>query len=183
MNIKNIAIVLTVLMVGIAAMLFMQKGNYVKQAKESYEATTKTSYDNTVNAINLVNTAAGTTKMLWAMTSEAIQEAKTSQDMAKLEAKYFPATKGSNSISQKTRRFEAAVGSPYYIVTTFDKVDEDKKNNLKTLAGIKSIDVSALLGNPTVAVEEEEGEEEAEEVEEAPAPKKQAKKGKKGKKR
>ena len=157
----------------------------MNQAKESYEATTKTSYEQTVKAIGHVNTAASTTKMLWALTSEAIQEAKTSQDMAKLEAKYFPATKGSNSISQKTRRFEAAVGSPYYIVTTFDKVDEDKKNNLKTLSGIKSIDVSALLGNPTVAEEEEEGEEEAEEVEEAPAPKKQAKakKAKKGKKR
>ena len=34
MNIKNIAIVLTVLVVVIAVTLFMQKGNYVTEAKE-----------------------------------------------------------------------------------------------------------------------------------------------------
>jgi hypothetical protein len=100
--------------------------------------------------------------MLWALTCDAVQGAKTSQDMAKLEGKYFPATKGSNSISQKTRRFEPTAA--YYIVTTFDKVDVDKKTDLKTLAGLKSIDVGALLGNATIAAaaveeEEEEGEE------------------------
>ena len=40
MNIKNIAIVLTVLLVAIAAMLLMQKGNYVDQATEHYNKTT-----------------------------------------------------------------------------------------------------------------------------------------------
>ena len=44
MNIKNIAIVLTVLVVAIAAMLFMQKGNYVTQATEHYNKTTGNSF-------------------------------------------------------------------------------------------------------------------------------------------
>ena len=83
--------------------------------------------------------------------------------MAKLEAKYFPTTKGSNSIANKTRRFEAT--SAYFIVSSFDKVDVDKKTDLKTLSGLKSIDVSALLGEAVAAEEMPEGEEE-EEVEE-----------------
>ena len=110
--------------------------------------------------------------------------------MAKLEAKYFPTTKGANSIANKTRRFEAT--SAYFIVSSFDKVDVDKKTDLKTLSGLNSIDVSALYGEFVAAQEEEvEGEEEEEgeeAVEEAPAPAKPAKaakgkKGKKGKKR
>ena len=166
MNIKNIAIVLTVLVVAIAAMLFMQKGNYVTQATEHYNKTTGNSFKGSSKIIEYVNSTAGTTKMLWALTCDAVQGAKTSQDMAKLEGKYFPATKGSNSISQKTRRFEPTAA--YYIVATFDKVDVDKKTDLKTLAGLKSIDVGALLGNATIAAaaveeEEEEGEEEGEE--------------------
>ena len=41
------------------------------------------------------------------------------------------------------------------------KVDVDKKTDLKTLSGLKSIDVSALLGDASSAQEEElpEGEE------------------------
>ena len=118
MNIKNIAIVLSVLVVAIAAMLFMQKGNYVTQATEHYVKTTGNSFKGSSKIIEYVNSTAGTTKMLWALTCDAVQGAKTSQDMAKLEGKYFPATKGSNSISQKTRRFEPTAA--YYIVTTFD---------------------------------------------------------------
>ena len=163
MNIKNIAIVLSVLVVAIAAMLFMQKGNYVTQATEHYVKTTGNSFKGSSKIIEYVNSTAGTTKMLWALTCDAVQGAKTSQDMAKLEGKYFPATKGSNSISQKTRRFEPTAA--YSIVTTFDKVDVDKKTDLKTLSGLKSIDVSTLLGNAVIAAaaEEEEGEEEGEE--------------------
>ena len=44
MNLKNIAIALTVLVFGLIAMLFMQKGNYVNQAKEHYDATTAKSF-------------------------------------------------------------------------------------------------------------------------------------------
>ena len=78
------------------------------------------------------------------------------------------------------------------IVSTFDKEVMDKDAKIKILSGLKSVDVSTLMGEPLAVEEEEEvaeDEEEAEEeVEEAPAPKKQAKgakgkKGKKGKKR
>ena len=164
MNIKNISIVLTVLLVFIAAMVLMQKGNYVDQATEHYKKTTDASYKGGQKILEYVNNSVDVNKLVWAMSVEALQTVKTSQDMAKLEAKYFPTTKGSNSIANKTRRFEAT--SAYFIVSNFDKVDEDKKNNLKTLSGLRSIDVGALMGEAPVAAEEEMPEGEEEEVDE-----------------
>jgi len=157
MNIKNISIVLTVLLVFIAALVLMQKGNYVDQATEHYKKTTDASFNGGKKILEYVNNSVDVNKLVWAMAVEANQTVKTSQDMAKLEAKYFPTTKGSNSIANKTRRFEAT--SAYFIVSTFDKVDEDKKNNLKTLSNLKSIDVGALMGVAAAPVEEPEGEE------------------------
>jgi len=81
--------------------------------------------------------------------------------MARLEAKFFPATKGSNSIANKTRRFEAS--SANVIVSTFGKVEEDKKTGVKSLADLQSVDVSVLLGNVATATASEETEEEGEE--------------------
>ncbi len=162
MNIKTIAIVLSVLVVALAATLLMQKGSYVSQATEHYNKTTSNTFKGSSKIVEYVCSSIDQNKLLWAMTSEALQNVKTSQDMAKLEAKYFPTTKGSNSIANKTRRFEAT--SAYYVVSSFAKVDEDKKSGLKTLSGLQSIDVSALLGKaaPVAAAEEveEEGEEE-----------------------
>lgn len=163
MNIKNISIVLTVLLVFIAAMVLMQKGNYVDQAMEHYKKTTDASYKGGQKILEYVNNSVDVNKLVWAMAVEANQTVKTSQDMAKLEAKYFPTTKGANSIANKTRRFEAT--SAYFIVSTFDKVDVDKKTDLKTLSGLKSIDVGALMGDAPAAVEEPEGEELEEEEE------------------
>ena len=159
MNIKTISIVLSVLLVLVAATVLMQKGNYVSQATEHYEKTTGSTFKGATKILEYVNNSVDVNKLLWAMAVEANQTVKTSQDMAKLEAKYFPTTKGANSIANKTRRFEAT--SAYFIVSTFDKVDEDKKTNLKTLSGLKSIDVGALMGEAPVAQEEEmpEGEE------------------------
>lgn len=157
MNIKNISIVLTVLLVFIAALVLMQKGNYVDQATEHYNKTTDASFKGGKKILEYVNNSVDVNKLVWAMAVEANQTVKTSQDMARLEAKYFPTTKGSNNIGQKTRRFEAT--SAYFIVSTFDKVDVDKKTDLKTLSGLKSIDVGALMGEATATVEEPEGEE------------------------
>lgn len=189
MNSKNIAIVLSILVVAIAALVLMQKGNYVSQATEAYNTATESSFNAGSKILEYVNNSADVNKLVWALACEAKQTVKTSQDMAKLEAKYFPTTKGANSIANKTRRFEAT--SAYFIVSSFDKVDVDKKTELKTLSDLNSIDVSALYGEFVAAQEEEvEGEEEEgdEAVEEAPAPAKPAKaakgkKGKKGKKR
>ena len=164
MNIKNISIVLTVLLVFIAALVLMQKGNYVDQATEHYNKTTESSFKGGKKILEYVNNSVDVNKLVWAMAVEANQTVKTSQDMAKLEAKYFPTTKGANSIANKTRRFEAT--SAYFIVSNFDKVDVDKKTDLKTLSGLKSIDVGALMGDAPAAVEEPEGEEEEEEGEE-----------------
>lgn len=160
MNIKNISIVLTILLVAIAATVLMQKGNYVSQATEHYTKTTEASFNGGKKILEYVNNSADVNKLVWAMACEASQTAKTSPDLAKLEAKYFPTTKGSNSIANKTRRFEAT--SAYFIVSSFDKVDVDKKTDLKTLSGLKFIDVSALLGEAVAAEEIPEGEEEEE---------------------
>lgn len=162
MNIKNIAIVLTVLLVGIAAMLLMQKGNYVDQATEHYNKTTQNTYKATSKIVEYVGNSIDVNKMVWALACEGIQTAKSSQDMAKLEAKYFPATKGSNSKVKMTRHFEASTF--YFIDSKFDKVDTDKKTDVWFLNNLSSIDVSALLGLVTPAAtapseEEEEYEE------------------------
>ena len=162
MNIKNIAIVLTVLLVAIAAMLLMQKGNYVDQATEHYNKTTQNTYKATSKIVEYVGNSIDVNKMVWALACEGIQTAKSSQDMAKLEAKYFPATKGSNSKVKMTRHFEASTF--YFIDSKFDKVDVDKKTDVWYLTNLSSIDVSALLGLVTPAAtapseEEEEYEE------------------------
>lgn len=162
MNIKNIAIVLTVLLVAIAAMLLMQKGNYVDQATEHYNKTTQNTFKATSKIVEYVSNSIDVNKMVWALACEGIQTAKSSQDMAKLEAKYFPATKGSNSKVKMTRHFEASTF--YFIDSKFDKVDTDKKTDVWFLNNLSSIDVSALLGLVTPAAtapseEEDEYEE------------------------
>ena len=191
MNVKNISIALTVLVIALLATLLMQKGSYVSQATEHYTKTTTNSYKGASKIIEYVNNSIDVNKGVWTLACEAVQTVKTSQDQARLESKYFPATKGSMSIANMTRRFEAT--GAYYIVSKFSKVEVDKKTEVKSLAGLVSVNVNALVGNPGEEIaEEEEGEEGAEEaVEEAPAPKKPAKaakaakgkKGKKGKKR
>ena len=164
MNLKNISIALTVLVFGVIAMLFMQKGNYVNQAKEHYDATTAKSFKGNSMVLELVNNGIEMNKQTWAIACEALQTVKNSQDMARLEAKFFPATKGSNSIANKTRRVEAS--SANVIVSTFAKVEEDKKTGVKSLAGLQSVDVSVLLGNVAAAAasddsaDEEGGDEE-----------------------
>ena len=191
MNVKTISIALTVLVVALLATLLMQKSGYVSQATEHYEKTTTKSYKGASQIVEYVNNSIETNKGVWALACEAVQSVKTSQDQARLEAKHFPSTKGSMSIANMTRRFEAT--GAYYIISKFSKVEVDKKTEVKSLAGLVSVNVNALVGNPGEEIaEEEEGEEGAEEaVEEAPAPKKAAKpvkaakgkKGKKGKKR
>ena len=191
MNVKNISIALTVLVIALLATLLMQKGSYVSQATEHYTKTTTNSYKGASKIIEYVNNSIDVNKGVWSLACEAVQTVKTSQDQARLESKYFPSTKGSMSVANMTRRFEAT--GAYYIVSKFSKVEVDKKTEVKSLAGLVSVNVNALVGNPGEEIEEaEEGEDGAEEaVEEAPAPKKAAKpakaakgkKGKKGKKR
>jgi hypothetical protein len=161
MNLKNISIALTVLVFGVIAMLFMQKGNYVNQAREHYEATTSKSFKGNSMVLELVNNAIDMNKATWAIACEGLQSAKSSQDMAKLEAKFFPATKGSMSITNKTRRFEAS--SANVIVSTFGKVEENKKTGVKSLVDLQSVDVSVLLGKVAPVAEEAAEEEGAEE--------------------
>ena len=162
MNLKNISIALTVLVFGVIAMLFMQKGNYVNQAKEHYEVTTAKSFKGNSMVLELVNNAIDMNKQTWAIACGALQTVKNSQDMARLEAKFLPATKGSNSLANKTRSFEA--NSANVIVSTFGKVEEDKKTGVKSLADLQSVDVSVLLGNFAAATaDSDEAEEEGEE--------------------
>ena len=73
MNLKNIAIALTVLVFGLIAMLFMQKGNYVNQAKEHYDATTAKSFKGNSMVLELVNSGIETNKSTWAIACQALQ--------------------------------------------------------------------------------------------------------------
>lgn len=182
MNVKTISIALAAVVVLLLVTLLMQKGGYVSQATEHYTKTTEKSYKSGSQVVEYVNNSIETNKSVWNLAMEVLQTVKSSQDQARLEAKLFPSTKGTMSIANKTRKFEAT--SNYYIISNFAKVEEDKKTGVKSLAGLTSVNVSALLGTPGVEADEED-EEEEEVVEEAPAPKKAAKgkKGKKGKKR
>ena len=161
MNLKNISIALTVLVFGLIIMLFMQKGNYVNQGREHYEKTTANSFKGNSMVLDLVNNGIEMNKSTWAIACEALQTVKNTQDMAKLEAKFFPMTKGSNSITNKTRRFEAS--SANVIVSYFGKVEENKTTGVKSLADLQSVDVSVLLGNVATASTSDEAEEEGEE--------------------
>ena len=196
MNAKIISIVLSVLVVLTISLPFIQRAGYKSKALDHYTNTTQKLYDASYGSdkkpglVKMINsTIDDNYKSIWALACEALQTVKTSQDQARLESKYFPSIKGSMSLANMTRKFDAT--SDYYIVSKFSKVEE--KNGVKSLAGLVSVNVNALTGNPGEEIaEEEEGEEGAEEaVEEAPAPKKAAKpakaakgkKGKKGKKR
>ena len=187
MNTKTISIALAAVVVLLLVTLLMQKGSYVSQATEHYDKTTAKSFKGASQIVEYVNNSIETNKNVWNLATETVQTVKTSQDQARLESKFFPSTKGTMSIATLTRRFEAT--GAYYIVSKFAKVEVDKKTEVKSLAGLVSVNVNALVGNPGEEIEEAEGEEGAEEaVEEAPAPKKPAKvakgkKGKKGKKR
>lgn len=183
MNMKTISIALAAVAVLLLATLLMQKGGYVSQATEHYNKTTEKSFKSASQVVEYVNGSIETNKSVWVLAAEVIQNVKTSQDQARLEAKLFPSTKGTMSIANKTRKFEAT--SNYYIISNFAKVEEDKKSGVKSLAGLTSVNVNALLGNAISADDEEDEDEEEVEETPAPAPKKAAKgkKGKKGKKR
>ena len=165
MNLKTITIALTVLVFAVLATVVMQKGSYVSQATEHYEKTTGNSFNGTSRILKFVNESIETNKTLWLMTCDAIQNVKTAKQMAELESRYFPGIKGNMSIAQKNRKFEATMS--YYIVSYYDKVEVDKKTDVKTLTGLTAIDVNALLGNVAIAkaaADEEEGEEGEEEA-------------------
>ena len=185
MNIKTISIALAAVAVLLLATLLMQKGGYVSQATEHYQKTSEKSFKSASQVVQYVNNSIEVNKSVWVLATEIVQNVKTSQDQARLEAKLFPSTKRNMSIANKTRKFEAS--SDYYIVTNFAKVEEDKKTGVKSLAGLTSVNVNALLGNAVVADEEEGDDEDAVEEEEEVKPVKKApakaKKGKKGKNR
>ena len=161
MNLKNISIALTVLVFLVLILPFMQKGGYVDKARAFYESETAKSFKGNSMVLDLVNNGIEMNKQTWAIACEALQTVKNTQDMAKLEAKFFPMTKGSNSIANKTRRFEA--NSANVIVSYFGKVEENKTTGVKSLADLQSVDVSVLLGKVAPAAETEESADEGEE--------------------
>lgn len=199
MNLKTITIALTVLVFAVLATVLMQKGSYVSQAEENYQKRTESAYKGTLNVLNFIGESVETNKSLWLFSTDVLQNVKTSKQMAETEAKYFPTTKGANSLQRKTRRFE--VTSAYYVTAYFNKVEEDKTTKVKSLADFVGLDISTLVGRAKIKSSDDDGEEGAEgeeavegaegeaaeaAVEEAPAPapKKAAKgKKKKGKKR
>lgn len=161
-NLKIISIIATILVIMIAAMLLMQKGNYVSQAREHYEKKTTAIYKGYGQRLDYVNANLERNRSLWSLVTEATQTVSTAKQMADLESKYFPGIKGSNSIAQKTRTFSA--NADFYIVSNFSKVETDPKTDVKTLTGLTSISVDALLGlveaHAAEAPAEEEGAEE-----------------------
>lgn len=161
MNIKVTSIVASILVVFLAAMLFMQKGNYVFQAETHYKETTGKTFKQSGQILEFVNGAIEQNRLLWSLATDAVQKVQTAKEMADLESKYFPGIKGVNSIKDQTRKFSAT--ADFYIVSSFAKVETDKSTGVKTLTKLTNISIDALLGKTSSASEEEEGEGEGEE--------------------
>ncbi|MDR1759892.1 MAG: hypothetical protein LBR60_05125 [Fibrobacter sp.] len=159
MNLKVLTIAATVLAIAIIATLFMQKGNYVGQAKTAYETSTKRTYDNALYKVGAVNDVIQKNTLLWKLACDAQKDGKTPKAFATLEQKIGtgvflkPETRTDTLTGFRTRK--VAWNSDYYIVASFDKKTEQ----------LKGIDVSALLGK--AAAEESAVEEEPEAEEEA----------------
>ena len=183
MNVKTISLALAAVVVLLLVTLLMQKGGYVSQATEHYNNTTGNSYKNTAKVVEYLNSSIDVNKTVWALAMDVLQNAKSSQDQARLEAKYFPTTKGTMSLSKKIRKFEAS--SAYYFETRFAEEVVDKKTQVKSLAGLVSVNVNPLMGVYAADADDGENEEAVEEeaapepVKKAPAKKASKKKGKK----
>ena len=76
MNVKNISIALTVLVIALLATLLMQKGSYVSQATEHYTKTTTNSYKGASKIIEYVNNSIDVNKGVWSLACEAVQTVK-----------------------------------------------------------------------------------------------------------
>lgn len=189
MNVKVFSIVFTCVAALLLIMILVQKNGYASQASDAYAKSSVTYQKYGSSTLEYVSTNIMLSKQAWAVACGIAEKGvKTSSDIKAIERAEAPAVKGSDNFKTLVHRFEVAPS--YFIEASFKSVSEDKKTNLKTLAGFSGLNISALQGNPSSAAEEEldEEEDEEEEVEEAapaPAPKKAAKgkKGKKGKKR
>lgn len=170
MNAKVFSIVLAVVAALLLVMVLVQKNGYASQAQENYEKKSLEYKKYGSSAIEYVNTNIMLSKQAWAVACGAAEKGvKTSSDLRAIERAEAPAVKGADNFKTFVHRFE--ISSNYFIEATFKKMEEDK-NGLKFLTGFTSMNINALLGDPSVAAEEDdEDEEEAEEAEEAPVKK------------
>lgn len=185
MNVKVFSIVFTCVAALLLVMILVQKNGYASQANDAYAKSSGAYQKYGSSTLEYVSTNIMLSKQVWAVACGVAEKGvKTSSDIKAIERAVAPSVKGSDNFKTLVHRFEIAPS--YFIEASFKSISEDKKTNLKTLAGYSGLNISALQGKPTAtAVEEEmdEDDEDGEEVvEEAPAPKKAAK-GKKGKKR
>lgn len=190
MNVKVFSIVFTCVAALLLVMILVQKNGYASQANDAYAKSSGAYQKYGSSTLEYVSTNIMLSKQVWAVACGVAEKGvKTSSDIKAIERAVAPSVKGSDNFKTLVHRFEIAPS--YFIEASFKSISEDKKTNLKTLAGYSGLNISALQGNPSAAAaeeeldEDEEGEEEVAEEAPAPAPKKAAKgkKGKKGKKR
>lgn len=185
MNVKVFSIVFTCVAALLLVMILVQKNGYASQANDAYAKSSGAYQKYGSSTLEYVSTNIMLSKQVWAVACGVAEKGvKTSSDIKAIERAVAPSVKGSDNFKTLVHRFEIAPS--YFIEASFKSISEDKKTNLKTLAGYSGLNISALQGKPTATAVEEEMDEEDEDgeevVEEAPAPKKAAK-GKKGKKR
>lgn len=181
MNAKVFSIVLTVVAALILVMVLVQKNGYVSQAQENYDKKAAEYKTYGTNTTEYVSTSIGLNKQAWTVACAVAEKGIANSSEIKDMERAAGAQQGKDDPKHMIHRFELT--SNYYIEALFKKIEVNKKNGLNVLAGLATLNVSALQGNPTslIAEEEDEEDEEAEEAEEAPAPKK-AVKAKKAKK-
>lgn len=187
MNVKVFSIVFTCVAALLLVMILVQKNGYASQANDAYAKSSGAYQKYGSSTLEYVSTNIMLSKQVWAVACGVAEKGvKTSSDIKAIERAVAPSVKGSDNFKTLVHRFEIAPS--YFIEASFKSISEDKKTNLKTLAGYSGLNISALQGKPTATAVEEEMDEEDEDgeevVEEAPAPApKKAAKGKKGKKR
>lgn len=141
MNFKSFTILSIVMSVVLLVTVFMQKGNYVSQAKEAYEKSTQKNYSDASYMVDAINNVVVKNSLLWKIACDASQTAKNSKDFALIEKQsdvnkvlLSPDIKTDKETGYLTRK--VAWNADYYIVASFNK---------KTSA-LVDINVDALLG-------------------------------------
>lgn len=143
MKLKHIFIFSIVLSVLLLALVFMQKGGYISQAKNAYTKQTSNYYDQARSIVNGQNDVIAKNALLWRLVCDAEQQAApTSKSFATLEKQidangFFgsPDVKTDPSTGYLTRK--VGWNDDYFVIASFDKAS----------SALKGINVGALLGH------------------------------------
>lgn len=155
MKLKYMMIASLVLNIAIFALVFMQKGAYVSQAKAQYEKVTGKYYDQAAMIVGGQNEVIANNALLWNLACTANMTAKNSKDFATTEKRIdtdrkFLSPEVRTDPATKIQTRKVSWNADYYIVAYFDKTQK-----------FLGVNVDALLGKapPAVALDADDSSE------------------------